>query len=214
MRHCQQSIYLFALLVLAFTLGCGSQPVAEKETPAPENTAVTEQTKPAATSNNDKQDESKKPDAADTNLLKVTKTSITGTLMGTKVNMKGAELDSQFAVFEGDGWGFSPSILFFLFLDNDEQPDGKTIKITPETKGFDANIPHLHMRYHDPKTDKIETVVAVNGFDLTLRFGQRKDGKLPGSLELTIPADAKQAGGEAYPGPTKLGGTFLAEIDE
>ena len=49
-------------------------------------------------------------------------TAVAGTLFGTEVSFDSATFDGQLAISEGSDWGWNPSLLIFLFLDEGHIP--------------------------------------------------------------------------------------------
>lgn len=110
-------------------------------------------------------------------------TDVRGVIEGTEVHLDAAEMDQQLAIFAGDSWAFNPSLLMFLFLDENEQPDGRTFEYSAEGDE-QFNRPHIHARYRAGDSGDIETVMLMSDYDMTLRFGEREGNVLPGSIEL------------------------------
>lgn len=108
---------------------------------------------------------------------------VRGVIEGSEVHLDSAEMDLQLTIFTGDSWAFNPSLLVFLFLDEGEQPDGRTFEYSAE--GDDQfNRPHIHARYQVEGSGEIETVILTSGYDMVLKFGEREEDVLPGSIEL------------------------------
>jgi len=124
---------------------------------------------------------------------------VTGTIRGTDVRLAGAEYDGQLSLYAGEGWGFNPSLLLFLFLENDEIPAGRTIEVDPRVR-MDEGTPHVHYRWFDA-TGEIDTDAAIEGYTLKLSFGEPMNGLLPGTIEFAVPGE-----------DTRVGGAFVAAL--
>jgi hypothetical protein len=129
--------------------------------------------------------------------------TVEGTVQGSQVKMTHASFDGQLAVFEGDGWGFNPSLLLFLFLDEGESPAGRTITVDASNEDYDQTRPHVHYRWRNPSTGEIDTKVVMNGYDMQLTFGEVADGTIPGMIEFSVPGE-----------DTRVEGSFVARIDD
>lgn len=126
---------------------------------------------------------------------------VTGQISGTRVVLGNSEFDGDLAIFEEDGWGFSPSLLIFLFLDEGDVPEGRTFTVHPDD-GFAGGTPHVHYRWREPSSDSIQVDSVMQGYRLELRFGTVSGNRLPGTIELSIP-DAD----------TDVSGTFEAVME-
>jgi hypothetical protein len=125
---------------------------------------------------------------------------VAGTIMGTAVTLEEAEFDGDLVVFTGDGWGWNPGLLIFLFADDDTPPEGKVISVGA-SDGMQAATPHVHFRWMDPEAEEIEVEAVVDGYDLRIEFGQVEDGHISGSLSFELPGQE-----------TRVSGTFRARI--
>jgi hypothetical protein len=125
--------------------------------------------------------------------ISATSTDVAGNVRGTTVNMAKATFDDQLAIFEGDGWGFSPSLLVFLFLDEGESPEGQTFTVSDESN---FGNPHVHYRWRDPQSGDIETEAVSSEYEMTLQFGAMKNGELPGRIEFVVPGENTHVQGE------------------
>jgi hypothetical protein len=126
---------------------------------------------------------------------------VTGQISGTRVALTNSTFDGELAIFEEDGWGWSPSLLIFLFLDDNEVPEGRTFTVRPDD-GFQAGAPHVHYRWREPGSDSIKVDSVMKGYRLDLRFGNVSDGALPGEIELSVPGT-----------DTDVSGTFVATME-
>lgn len=125
---------------------------------------------------------------------------IQGTIYGTKVKLTSAKFDGgQLELYAGDGWAFNPSVLMFLFDHKKDVVPGKTIRISNKKK---FSNPHLHCRFVDPKTKKIDCEMAMNEYQMVIKFGQPIKGYLPGEIKLKVPG----------PRPTELQGKFFLKM--
>lgn len=136
--------------------------------------------------------------------LSAAATRVTGTIKGTQVELVEAELDNQLAIFEKDNWGFSPSLLIFMFLDEGESPEGRTFSVAPEDEmSFDVSIPHVHYRWRAGEEDDIESEVVSMDYTMELKFGQIENGELPGTITFSVPDE-----------DTSVTGTFRAKVED
>lgn len=127
---------------------------------------------------------------------------VVGTIKGTEVTLSNAEFDGQLAIFEGDGWGWNPSLLIFLFLDEGIVPEGQTFEIDQESS-FGLN-PHIHYRWRATDAggeEKIETEIAVNKYEMKLVFGNIEGDELPGTITFSVLDE-----------DTNVSGTFRAKL--
>jgi hypothetical protein len=126
---------------------------------------------------------------------------VEGTIRGTSVHLDGSELDSiTLSIFEGDSWGFNPSLLIFLFLDEGELPAGRTFTMRPD--GHDPTSVHVHYRWRDPESGEIHTEMVTSGYELELKLGEIEDGQLPGSIVFAVPGEE-----------TRVRGSFRAVVN-
>ena len=131
----------------------------------------------------------------------VAKGNVEGTVNGTRVTMAHADFDGQLAIYEGDGWGFSPSLLIFLFLDNNESPAGQTFVVR---RGENGMHPHVHYRWRVTDEDgeeKLDVDSVMNEYEMTLTLGEIEDDELPGTISFSRPGE-----------DTKVSGEFRAKI--
>mgnify|MGYP003563693155 CR=1 FL=1 len=127
--------------------------------------------------------------------------SVTGTIKGTRVDLRMAEFDGQLALFEDEGWAWSPSLLVFLFIDEDGVPEGRTFTVTPNAEPG-SGIPHVHYRWRNAGTGEIDVDSVMDGYAMTLSFGEVSAGLVPGSIEFSIPGSQ-----------TSVSGSFLASVE-
>ena len=125
---------------------------------------------------------------------------VSGTIRGTDVTLPNATFDGDLALFAGDGWGFNPSLLLFLFLDDDGPPEGQEIVVTPED---DGSSPHVHYRWRDPDSGELDVDAVTDDFELRLRFGRVEDGLLPGTIVFAVPGE-----------DTRVEGAFRASVED
>lgn len=121
--------------------------------------------------------------------------AVGGQIRGTDVQLTASEFDGELALFEGDGWGWNPSMLIFLFLDEDEIPENQTFDVSADA-GLDMSNPHVHYRWRDPHSGDIEVEVTMQGYDMTLAFGAVEGDALPGTIEFTLPNENTRVAGE------------------
>ena len=128
--------------------------------------------------------------------------AVTGTIRGTQVKMTGAKLDRELAIFEGRSWAFNPSLVIFFFGKFTGDPAGRTMEVKADAAETGMRA-HVHYRWKNPDTDKLDLVDAMRGYDLKIVFGQPKDGFLPGTIAFSIPGEK-----------TKVSGSFRAKLDQ
>jgi hypothetical protein len=114
---------------------------------------------------------------------------VAGTVRGTDVTLANATFDGDLAIFDGDGWGFNPSVLVFLFLDEGEIPAGREIVVNADD-GIQMGQPHVHYRWRDPTSGEISSEALVEGYDMKLIFGQARGDILPGKIEFSVDGEA------------------------
>ena len=125
--------------------------------------------------------------------------SVAGTVRGTDVQLAAAEFDGQLAIYEGDGWGFNPSLLIFLFLDEGVIPEGRTFRVDPG-EGMTSSAPHVHYRWRND-SGGVDTEAVVQGYAMELEFGQRDGHRIPGRIVFAVPGE-----------DTHVEGTFVAAL--
>lgn len=126
---------------------------------------------------------------------------VSGSIRGTTVELSSAEWSHNLSIYAGDGWGFNPSLLIFLFLPEDEVPAGRTIIIKSEDSGFDN--PHVHYRWADPVTGDIKTEMVTSGYDMVLELGEALDKRVSGKIQFSVPGE-----------DTRVAGSFQIELGE
>ena len=131
-----------------------------------------------------------------------TSDSVTGEIRGTEVSLANAEFDGELAIFEGDGWAWSPSLLIFLFLEDDQSPDGLSF-VVGTSDGVSRPIPHVHYRWQDPESNEIASEVVAGDYEMRLVFGTTEAGELPGTIEFAVPDER-----------TRVQGAFRAKIQK
>jgi len=124
---------------------------------------------------------------------------VSGEINGTSVQLVASEWGNTLAIFQGDGWGFNPSILLFLFLPEGELPVDRVIEVSSDDASFGQ--PHVHYRWRDAGGD-LQTTVLTGGYDLTLQLGGAVDGQVAGKLSFDVPGE-----------DTRLQGEFSIRID-
>ena len=121
--------------------------------------------------------------------------AVGGKIEGTQVQLTGAEFDGDLALYEGDGWGWNPSVLIFLFLDNGEIPENRTFEIQ-SSDGLEMSNPHVHYRWRDERSGDIDVDMTMQGYDMKLSFGTMEAGMLPGTIEFVVPGEDTRVAGE------------------
>jgi hypothetical protein len=126
--------------------------------------------------------------------------AVGGMIRGSSVELANSEFDGDLAIFEKKSWGFSPSLLIFLFLDEGEIPEGREFVIEP-AGGLTMHNPHVHYRWWNPETEELDCDVAVDEYQMRLAFGEMNGDVLPGTIEFSIPNES-----------TRLRGAFRAKM--
>ena len=119
---------------------------------------------------------------------------VSGSIRGTGVELTSAEWSNTLSIYAGDGWGSNPSLLLFLFLDKGEVPAAHTINVKSEDGGY--GNPHVHYRWRDPQTGKIETEIVTSNYDLELTFGEPIEGRVEGKIAFSIPGEETHVAGD------------------
>jgi ketosteroid isomerase-like protein len=116
-----------------------------------------------------------------------------GRVYGRSFSVADAEIrNGILTLTDGDAFDWQGKILVFLFPSEGDKNalDGTTVSIGPKTDWDAPFSAHVHM--HAKKADKgFWTDAQTDGFALELRFGQRKDGRLPVRIRLSYPDAAK-----------------------
>ena len=126
---------------------------------------------------------------------------VSGSISGTSVELSSAEWSNTLSIYSGDGWGFNPSLLIFLFLAEGEIPADRTITVNSDDKSF--GHPHVHYRWLDPESGEIKTEVITGGYDMVLKFGEATDRRVIGEIQFSMPE-----------GSTRVAGTFEIELGQ
>lgn len=126
---------------------------------------------------------------------------VSGSISGTGVELSSAEWSNTLAIYSGEGWGFNPGLLIFLFLAEGEMPADRTITVSSEDKSF--GHPHVHYRWRDPKSGEIKTEVVTGGYDMVLKFGEAIDHRVSGEIQFSMPEE-----------DTRVAGTFEIELGQ
>lgn len=101
---------------------------------------------------------------------------------------------------QGNGTIPDASLRFFLFLNPDEQLDGRKFIFEP---GVKVRLrPHIHVSRKDGPNGGSRTEIVGSDYSLRLEFGERQGNKLPGRIYLEM---AERHG-------TKVSGNFEATI--
>lgn len=111
---------------------------------------------------------------------------VSGKICGTDVKLTTAKFDgSILEIYEGDGWGFNPSMLIFLFDNGKLVAPKKSIKIEPSSKKM---APHIHSRFKVEGQKHVEMAdIAMKDYSMSIRFQQVKRGFLPAKFKISIP---------------------------
>ena len=124
---------------------------------------------------------------------------VSGLVRGTDVELSSAVWSNTLAIYSGEGWGFNPSLLIFLFLGEGEVPAARTITVNSAAGGF--NNPHVHYRWSDPESGDIKTEVLTMNYDMELKFGEPVDRRVSGEIQFSVPGE-----------DTRVSGTFEIEL--
>ncbi|MCP4900687.1 MAG: hypothetical protein GY906_27300 [bacterium] len=127
---------------------------------------------------------------------------VIGRIRGSAVTLSASAFDGDLAIYEGDGWGWNPSLLVFLFLDDKTPPEGQSI-VVAASEGQASSNPHVHFRWRDPLTEDIEVDSVMEDYSLTIEFGSVVDGYLLGHIEFSVPGEE-----------TGVSGSFQAVVKE
>jgi len=124
---------------------------------------------------------------------------VSGEIVGSPVQLTSSEWGDTLAIYQGDGWGFNPSILLFLFLPEGELPSDRSIEVASDDKSF--GHPHVHYRWRDAEGE-LQTTLLTSGYNLQLQFGAPVDGRVDGQISFDVPGEN-----------TRLQGEFSIRID-
>ncbi|MBL4782154.1 MAG: hypothetical protein JKX92_07925 [Porticoccaceae bacterium] len=124
---------------------------------------------------------------------------VSGEIKGSPVQLVASEWGNTLAIYQGDGWGFNPSILLFLFLPEAELPVDRVIAVADDDSSF--GHPHVHYRWRDSEGE-LQTTVLTGGYNLQLNFGKAVDGRVDGSIRFDVPGE-----------DTRLQGEFSIRVD-
>ncbi len=124
---------------------------------------------------------------------------VSGEIVGTPVELVASEWGNTLAIYQGDGWGFNPSILLFLFLADGELPADRSIEVASDDASF--GHPHVHYRWRDAEGE-LQTTVLTSGYNLQLQFGEAVAGRVDGDISFEVPGE-----------DTRLQGEFSIRID-
>jgi hypothetical protein len=112
---------------------------------------------------------------------------VQGRISGTDVKLQNASFENgNLTISAGDSWAFNPSLLIFLFLEEDTIPEGQAFTVRP-TGGFQGSRPHVHYRWKDPASGQIQNDVKMSGYRLDLKFDRMVNGIIPGRILFEIP---------------------------
>ena len=124
---------------------------------------------------------------------------VTGMLHGSKFVMRNAKYSSGVLSLRS-GTEFFPDLALeiFIFGIDNNRPDGQTIVMQNNEKKDDKSC-HVHMEWKKPgaKGNESKTYFDMDKLGLKLQFGQRKDSKLPGFINLRLP-DAAHSNVQGY----------------
>ncbi len=118
---------------------------------------------------------------------------VSGSIRGTGVELNKAQWSHNLAIYSGDGWGFNPSLLIFLFLPEGELPVDRTMTVKATEGGF--NHPHVHYRWRNPETGNIETQVVSSDYDMEITFGKRIGQRVSGEIQFAVPDEDSHVAG-------------------
>lgn len=124
---------------------------------------------------------------------------VSGEINGTPVALVASEWGNTLAIYQGDSWGFNPSIMLFLFLPEGELPVDRVIEVNTDDEPF--GHPHVHYRWRDAGGD-LQTTVLAGGYNLRLQLGKLVEGRVDGQIRFDVPGE-----------DTRLQGEFSLRVD-
>ena len=132
--------------------------------------------------------------------VKIPDTVPGGMINGENFVSKSAEFSNGILTIR-DGKDFFPdhAVMIFLFLKEEEKPEGKSYNIS-RTSGFGS--PHIHLKWKPENSKVPKTKIFTKDYAMRLNLGTIKNNKLPGKIYLCLPDKMKSV----------VAGTFTAII--
>lgn len=138
----------------------------------------------------------------DLSKMKAPDAPVSGMLMGAPFkldvvthNGTGALILKQGTDVIGDA-----SIIIFTRIKQTDELAGKSFAV--ETKGDIAKRPHVHYNRRLNPNELPKGMATIEGYAMRLEFGEKKDGKIPGKVFLSLPDTDKSV----------VAGTFTVEV--
>ncbi len=114
-------------------------------------------------------------------------TLVEGTIKNTNITLDKATLNQDIlTIYTGDSWASNPSIVLFLDTHKKTIPAGEQFTVSPDSS---EPAMHLHIRYKDPTSDSLKTIITTKGYTLKLSFSRKEAAALPGEIELRYPEE-------------------------
>jgi hypothetical protein len=132
--------------------------------------------------------------------VSIPQTAAQGSVNGVAFRVEKAELrNGILELRQGSDFFADRSFTIFLFLKSGESLDGKRYVVANEEFGN----PHIHLGYKVEGGGNLpKTEIFMDKYRMTLEFGARKGGFIPGRIDLRMPDKANSF----------VSGTFEAEI--
>jgi len=115
--------------------------------------------------------------------------TVQGKIMDTSVVLPNATLKGNIlSIFAGDSWGSNPSIQLFVFdIKEGTVLENLTFIVNPDNRISSSATIHVHYRWKDPESGKIETDSITSGYSLVLKFNNLTETGITGVLGLKVP---------------------------
>ena len=146
----------------------------------------------------EKPDKSEAKDAAPIWMADLSKATIprkpaSGKLHGEPFTLERAELQQGILSLR-QGREFFPDLEFklFLFVDSYTRLEGQYLDILDEENPPVKSVPHVYMSWKPDSKSLPKTKTWTGDYIIRLKFGQAKNGRLPGQIYLCLP-DLKQS---------------------
>jgi len=149
--------------------------------------------------------DSPKPEwTSDLSKMKAPDAPVSGKIQGLDFTMEAVKYEpssSTLSFRQGKNLFPDAEITVFLFLKEDESPEGKIFEMAIDVP-ISAHQPHVHIERSFPNK-KLPTVLAYSSkYAMKLQLGAKKDGKVPGTIYVCLPDDDKSF----------VAGTFSVEV--
>jgi hypothetical protein len=121
-----------------------------------------------------------------------TKTAV-GSLHGEPFTVERAELQNGvLSLRQGREFFADLEFKLFLFTPQNMRLDGQSLEILDEENPSVKTVPHIHMSWKPDAKSLPKTKTWTGDYVIKLKFGQMKNGRLPGQIYLCLP-DMKQS---------------------